>query len=80
LTLTYEQIKITTEQAPSLGDFANELVSAACKYAYPSTGPGEIGISLAIKRRDHLALYVWRMMVVGCVTIRTPTELGLAFE
>jgi len=58
LTLTCEQIKITSGHALSLGVIANELISNACKYAYPPTGAGEIRISLTVGCSDRLALCV----------------------
>jgi len=58
LTLTCEQIKISSWQALSLGVTANELISNACKYAYPLTGPGEIRISLAVECQAHLVMSV----------------------
>jgi len=58
LTLASEPIRMKTDRAVSLGVIVNELVSNACKYAYPATGPGEVRISLVREGEDRFLLRV----------------------
>lgn len=58
LTLASEPIRMKTDRAVSLGVIVNELVSNACKYAYPATGPGEVRIALVRDGEDRFLLRV----------------------
>jgi two-component sensor histidine kinase len=57
LRLVTEPIKLETDRAISLGVIVNELVSNACKYAYPSGAKGEVRISLS-RKQDGFRLCV----------------------
>jgi two-component sensor histidine kinase len=58
LTLASESIRMQTGSALALGAIVSELVSNACKYAYPSTASGEIRITLRAECERHLLLIV----------------------
>ncbi len=57
LVLSAEPLRLATDRAVSLGVIVNELVSNACKYAYPTGEAGEIRIALA-RDADHFRLQV----------------------
>lgn len=57
LRLEVEPARLQTDKAVSLGVIVNELVSNACKYAYPGDGAGEVRIRLA-REGDELVLRV----------------------
>ena len=57
MRLAAEPLRLTTDRAVSLGIIVNELVSNACKYAYPAGQAGEIRIDLA-RDNGHFRLVV----------------------
>ena len=55
---TADPIRLSADKAISLGVILNELVSNACKYAYPTDGEGEVRVSVARQADDHFCLTV----------------------
>lgn len=58
LSLAAEPIRLATDKAVSLGVIVNELVSNACKYAYPRDGHGEVRTALSRTENGQLLLTV----------------------
>lgn len=63
LALETDPIRVSTDQAVSLGIIVNELVANACKYAYPAHQTGDVRISL---KRDAHDLVVLTVEDDGC--------------
>jgi two-component sensor histidine kinase len=57
LTLAAEPLRLPTDRAVSLGVIVTELVSNACKYAYPA-GDGEVRVALARDGEGRFQLIV----------------------
>lgn len=72
LSLETHPIRVSTDQAVSLGIIVNELVANACKYAYPAASEGEVRIAL---RRDDDGMVVLTVEDDGC---GLPAGLGIA--
>ncbi|GGE18615.1 two-component system sensor histidine kinase/response regulator [Aureimonas endophytica] len=58
LRLEADVLKLKTDKAVAVGVIVNELVSNACKYAYPADGAGEVRVLLRRKGETgfHLAV------------------------
>ena len=75
IKLEAEPVQMATDQAVSLGVIVTELVTNACKYAYPLGAPGEIRVAL---RREAAALsLIVEDDGVGIAPGSTPKGTGL---
>jgi two-component sensor histidine kinase len=75
IRLAAEPVKMATDRAVSLGVIVTELVTNACKYAYPADAPGEIRVDLR-QNEAMLALCV-EDDGVGYAAGSTPQGTGL---
>jgi two-component sensor histidine kinase len=75
LSLAADPIRLPTDRAVSLGVIVTELVSNACKYAYPARS-GEVRIGLALDGDRHFVLSV-EDDGVGIVDGAKPRGTGL---
>ncbi|WP_404365610.1 sensor histidine kinase [Sphingomonas sp. MMS24-J45] len=75
LSLAADPIRLSTDRAVSLGVIVTELVSNACKYAYPSDG-GEVRVSLTDDGDAHFRLAV-EDDGVGMVADAAPRGTGV---
>ena len=75
LSLSAEPIRLTTDRAVSLGVIVTELVSNACKYAYPARA-GEVRVALNQDGDGHFVLAV-EDDGIGMVPGAAPRGTGL---
>ena len=75
LVLDADPIRLSTDRAVSLGVIVTELVSNACKYAYPANG-GEVRVSLIDEGGAHFRLAV-EDDGVGMVADAAPRGTGV---
>lgn len=58
IKLQSEALRLHADKAVSLGVIVNELVTNACKYAYPPDGPGTIRVDFSREGEGHFQLRV----------------------
>jgi two-component sensor histidine kinase len=54
LTFTADPVRLGTDKAVAVGVIVNELVSNACKYAYPADGEGAVRVALTREGEDFV--------------------------
>jgi two-component sensor histidine kinase/CheY-like chemotaxis protein len=62
LSLSADPVRLGTDKAVAVGVIVNELVSNACKYAYPADGAGPVRVALTHEGGD----FVLRVEDDGC--------------
>lgn len=75
IRFTAEPIRLRTDHAVSVGVVVNELVSNACKYAYPNDAPGEIRVTLQ-RNEDGFQIAI-EDDGVGFIEDAAPTGTGI---
>ncbi len=68
IRLTAEPVRLKTDRTVAVGIIVTELVSNACKYAYPANAPGEVRVILEADGDDDFRLTVQddgRGMIAG---------------